>query len=289
MCIMTPRCFKVTFRSCLKNIHEKVAPEQWRSPEALRELLLRKPQVLDLSGSSGSFFFHCFFGVRCELRNIYRYFFCPGDFLGKVSFRFQPFLIMKLWPWRVFKKRCALRISVGFNESLGLRMKGLLESCLMFDLWYGWQGTPRVGFFQFERMSLPVSCGCIFSPGHMVPPWRDENTNSNFDGWMFLSGAGPPYFMPLSNTITRYHFPLKWRSTPTRKWRVKSPCIACCKNWCGDFPFQFNSVAKNGKIRKHVFLQLSGRRKWFQDFSLGGGGLQSIPALEMVPRISSEF
>ena len=27
-----------------------------------------------------------------------------------------------------------LRISVGFNESLGLRMKGLLESCLMLDL-----------------------------------------------------------------------------------------------------------------------------------------------------------
>ena len=27
----------------------QVAPEQWRSPEALRELLLRKPQVLDLT------------------------------------------------------------------------------------------------------------------------------------------------------------------------------------------------------------------------------------------------
>ena len=64
---------KVTFRSCHKTCMKtktkkqpranvtfslqlaKVAPEQWRSPEALRELLLRKPQVLDLPGSSGRF------------------------------------------------------------------------------------------------------------------------------------------------------------------------------------------------------------------------------------------
>lgn len=130
-----------------------MAPEQWRSPEALRELLLRKPQVLDLPGSSGSCFFQFSLAVRCELRNIYRYLFCPGDFWGKVSFRNSTF--SDIWNCDhggCLKKDVPSEYPLDLMNLWGWGWRGFWSHVWCWTC--GWQGTPRVGFFQLKQPSL---------------------------------------------------------------------------------------------------------------------------------------